>query len=72
MAFYLRQTFRFQENHVSVTSELESWLTTIGKNATKIEITRYSISSFLKTTDLNSSIEVWIDGDIDSNVSLME
>ena len=51
----------------SNTSGLESWLTRSGKSAIRIEISLYPNPSFLKTADLNCSIDstditVWIDG----------
>ena len=49
---------------LSVTSDLQSWLMRGGKSAISFAISRYSYSSFSKTPDLNSYINVWIGGDI--------
>ena len=46
------------------TSDLESWWTKCGKSSISVELSWYSNSTFLKTTFLNSSIKVWIGGDI--------
>ena len=40
---------------------MESWLAYSDKSAIDIDISRYSNSSFSKTTALNS-VKVWIDG----------
>ena len=45
----------------SFISEMESWLSYSEKSAIGIDISRYSNSSFSKTTVLNS-VKVWIDG----------
>ena len=59
--------FQTQENilifNTSSISEMESWLAYSDKSesAIGIDISRYSNSSFSKTTALNS-VKVWIDG----------
>ena len=46
---------------MSSTTELDSWVTKNGKSANIIEIFPSSNWSFSKTTELKSSIEIWID-----------
>ena len=57
--------FQTRENilifNTSSISEMESWLAYSDKSAIDIDISRYSNSSFWKTTALNS-VKVWIDG----------
>ena len=63
LTFYLRRTICFQLSwSLSLTSELDSWLTERGISASGNEISRSSFSSFSKTIDWYFT-KVSIDGD---------
>ena len=70
--FDLRRSVHFKISSKKLfKSKLECWLTKSGKNAFGIELSWYSnLSSW--TTDLNSWMEVWIDGDTFLVVSYRE
>ena len=67
--FRLKKTFSIF-NTPSI-SEMESWLAYSDKSAIGIEISRYSNSSFSKTTALNS-VKVWIDGFFNLSVTVFD
>ena len=67
--FYLRRNISFQRSwNFSSTSECELWLAKTGKSALSLDISQYYKSSISITTALNSTIKVWIDAVILSEV----
>ena len=67
--FRLVKTFSIL--NTSSISEMESWLAYSEKSAIGIDISRYSNSSFSKTTALNS-VKVWIDGFFNLSVTVFD